>query len=90
MCVQRLIHQADTNAIFDLIAALSRRLLAALAAPAQLHHVFAALCGLLRLNFISLFLEDFLLPLNGASVLPAHQEERGALFDWQVNEGRCS
>lgn len=45
MCVQRLIHQADTNAIFDLIAALSRRLLAALAPPAQLHHVFADLCG---------------------------------------------
>lgn len=88
MCVQRLIHQADTNAIFDLIAALSRRLLAALAAPAQLHHVRISAAAEAEFHFcfpggFSAFFKWSLRP----ACTPGGE---GALFDWQVNEGRCS
>lgn len=66
MRVKPLMHRADTNAIFDLIAALSLRLPAALAASAlvyggragDLHHAFVDV-WVLKLNFILLFLEDF-------------------------------
>lgn len=65
MCVKPLIRGANTNAIFDLIAALSLRLLAAPVASAlvyggragDLHRAFADV-WMLKLDFIPLFLED--------------------------------